>query len=37
MPCADDWTTDEFEVDPGSIRDYREVYRYLPAYAELLP
>jgi hypothetical protein len=36
MPCADDWTTDDFEVDPIAIRDYREVYRYLPAYAELL-
>jgi hypothetical protein len=36
MPCADDWTTAEFEVDLDSIRDYREVYRYLPAYAELL-
>ena len=36
MPCADNWTTDEFELDLESIRDYREVYRYLPAYAELL-
>jgi hypothetical protein len=36
MPCDDGWTTHEFEVDPDSIRDYREVYRYLPAYAELL-
>jgi hypothetical protein len=36
MPCADEWTTDEFEVSAESIRDYREVYRYLPAYAELL-
>jgi hypothetical protein len=36
MPCVDEWTTDEFEVDADSIRDYREVYRFLPAYAELL-
>ena len=36
MPCADEWTTEEFEVDADSIRDYREVYRFLPAYAELL-
>jgi hypothetical protein len=36
MPCADGWITDEFEVDADSIRDYREVYRFLPAYAELL-
>jgi hypothetical protein len=36
MPCADGWTTEEFEVDADSIRDYREVYRFLPAYAELL-
>jgi hypothetical protein len=36
MPCGDKWTTDEFEVDADSIRDYREVYRFLPAYAELL-
>jgi hypothetical protein len=36
MPCDDEWTTEEFELDPGSIQDYREVYRFLPAYAELL-
>lgn len=36
MPCADTWSTDQFELDPESVRDYREVYRYLPAYAELL-
>jgi hypothetical protein len=36
MPCQDEWTTEDFEVEPGAIRDYREVYRYLPAYAELL-
>src|SRR5262249_21362654 len=36
MPCANEWTTEEFEIDADSIREYREVYRFLPAYAELL-
>jgi hypothetical protein len=36
MPCDDDWTPSDFEMDAEKVRQYREVYRFLPAYAELL-
>ena len=36
MPCDDDWIPSEFEMDLDKVRQYREVYRFLPAYAELL-
>jgi hypothetical protein len=36
MPCADTWLPGEFELDSETVRTYRDVYRFLPAYAELL-
>jgi hypothetical protein len=36
MPCADDWQPKEFFVDPKDIGAYRDIYRYYPAFAELL-
>ena len=36
MPCADGWVPEEFEMDAEQVRLYREVYRFLPAYAKLL-
>lgn len=36
MPCADDYLPEEFEIPSEDIRAYREVYRFFPAYAELL-
>ena len=34
MPCADEWEPKKFEIESKSIKDYREVYRYCPLYAE---
>ena len=36
MPCSDSWVPEEFEMDAAQVKLYREVYRFLPAYAELL-
>lgn len=36
MPCDDGWLPEDFELSPGDVRAYRDVYRFLPAYAELL-
>ena len=36
MPCPDGWRPKEFELSQEDIEAYREVYRFLPAYAELL-
>jgi len=37
MPsCSEDWQPDEFKLSPKDIDVYREIYRFLPAYAELL-
>ena len=36
MPCADSWLPDDFEVAPEDIKTYREIYRFLPSYAELV-
>ncbi|MEQ8353225.1 MAG: hypothetical protein RH862_17245 [Leptospiraceae bacterium] len=36
MPCADGWLPEEFEMLPGEPEHYRELFKYLPAYAELL-
>jgi len=36
MPCASGWQPDHFRLDETVIEIYREVYRFLPAYAELL-
>lgn len=36
MPCADAWAPADFELDAGELAAYREIYRFFPAYAELL-
>ena len=36
MPCADDWSPSDFELSVEEVRAYRDIYRYYPAYAELL-
>lgn len=36
MPCSEDWGPDEFELSKMDIHNYREIYRFFPAYAELL-
>jgi hypothetical protein len=36
MPCNEKWKPKEFELPPESVLAYREIYRFFPAYAELL-
>lgn len=36
MPCDDKWKPDTFEMSEKDIQAYREIYRFFPAYAELL-
>lgn len=36
MPSAEDWAPEAFELSPEDLAGYRRVYRYYPAYAELL-
>jgi hypothetical protein len=36
MPCEDTWLPEEFEIAAKDIKAYRDIYRYYPAYAELL-
>ena len=36
MPCDPDWQPDEFLLPKEIVATYREIYRFLPAYAELL-
>jgi len=36
MPCPDGWSPKEFDLDPDKARQYREIYRFLPAFAEIL-
>jgi hypothetical protein len=36
MPCADGWAPGDFDLDPEDIRHYRDIYRFLPAFAEIL-
>jgi hypothetical protein len=36
MPCEEGYQPDEFEIPIEDIIAYREVYRFFPAYAELL-
>lgn len=35
MPCADGWVPEEFHLDPEDVRRYRDIYRFLPAFAEI--
>ena len=36
MPCDDDWLPSHFEAESEDILAYRDLYRFLPSYAELL-
>lgn len=36
MPCKDDWLPKEFELDADKVKEYRSVYKYFPAYTEML-
>ena len=36
MPCENGWQPDDFSFPDEDIEIYREIYRFLPAYAELL-
>ncbi len=36
MPCSDLWKPKDFELSAKDILAYREIYRFFPAYAELL-
>lgn len=36
MPCSVGWAPGEFELDPEDVAAYNEIYRFFPAYAELL-
>jgi hypothetical protein len=36
MPCADGWVPGDFDLDPEEVRHYRDIYRFLPAFAEIL-
>jgi hypothetical protein len=36
MPRAEKWRPVEFETNDSEIKDYSEIYRFLPAYAELM-
>ncbi len=36
MPCGEGWSPEEFELSQDEVSAYREIYRFCPAYAELL-
>lgn len=36
MPCSNSWRPKDFELSERDLLSYREVYKFLPAYAELL-
>ena len=36
MPCDDTWSPSEFEIRHEDIQSYREIYRFYPAYTEML-
>jgi len=36
MPCKDDWLPKDFEMKPDDVNAYRTIYRYYPAYTEML-
>jgi hypothetical protein len=35
MPCADDWRPGDFDLESEDVRNYRDIYRFLPAYVEI--
>jgi hypothetical protein len=36
MPCQDSWNPKQFELSKSTIHAYRDIYRFIPSYAELL-
>lgn len=36
MPCVDDWVPMDFELKPEKVLAYRNIYKYYPAYTEML-
>jgi len=36
MPCRSNWSPPAFDMKQSDIEDYRTIYRYYPAYAEML-
>jgi hypothetical protein len=36
MPCSDDWVPAEFILDSEDVLHYRDIYRFLPEFAEIL-
>jgi hypothetical protein len=36
MPCVDGWVPKDFELDPDDVRHYRDIYRFLPAFVEIM-
>jgi hypothetical protein len=36
MPCADDWSPSEFEMEKAELKAYRDIYRFAPQFAELI-
>jgi len=36
MPCRANWSPSEFEMKAADVKDYRAIYRYYPAYTEML-
>jgi hypothetical protein len=36
MPCSEDWSPPDFELEPKEVAAYRAIYQFYPAYAELL-
>jgi Putative O-methyltransferase len=36
MPCAEGWVPKDFDLDPDEARRYKDIYRFLPAFAEIL-
>lgn len=35
MPCQDNWDPKQFELNKASVLAYRDIYRFIPSYAEL--
>jgi hypothetical protein len=36
MPCRKNWSPSAFEMKSEDIKEYRKIYRYYPAYTEML-
>jgi hypothetical protein len=36
MPCPEEWTPTEFELEPEDVANYSKIFKYCPLYAELL-